>query len=87
MTGSVVPGAISSTARSPDSKAEARVTQSPCQLPMNPRVRGDSAFVGRPRASDGPQDATTTERKYVRLFNRQRTGDQVGEAMQSAMGL
>jgi integrase len=35
----------------------------------------------------GHRDATTTERKYVHLFNRQRTDDQVREAMQSAMGL
>lgn len=35
----------------------------------------------------GHRDATTTERKYVHLFNRQRTDDQVREAMQSAMAL
>ena len=35
----------------------------------------------------GHRDATTTERKYVHLFNRQRTDDQVREAMQSAMRL
>jgi integrase len=35
----------------------------------------------------GHQDATTTERKYIHLFNRQRTDDQVREAMQSAMAL
>ena len=30
------------------------------------------------------RDATTTERKYIHLFNRQRTDDQVREAVQSA---
>jgi integrase len=35
----------------------------------------------------GHRNATTTERKYVHLFNRQRTDDQVREAMQSAMAL
>jgi integrase len=35
----------------------------------------------------GHRDATTTERKYVHLFNRQRTDGQVREAMQSAMAL
>jgi hypothetical protein len=35
----------------------------------------------------GHRDATTTERKYIHLFNRQRTDDQVREAMQSAMAL
>jgi hypothetical protein len=35
----------------------------------------------------GHRDATTTERKYIHLFNRQRTDDQVREAMQWAMGL
>jgi integrase len=35
----------------------------------------------------GHRDATTTERTYVHLFNRQRTDDQVREAMQSAMAL
>ena len=35
----------------------------------------------------GHRDATTTERKYVHLFNRQRTDDQVRVAMQSAMAL
>jgi integrase len=35
----------------------------------------------------GHRDATTTERKYIHLFNRQRTDDQVRDAMQSAMGL
>jgi hypothetical protein len=33
------------------------------------------------------RDATTTERKYVHLFNRQRTDDQVRGAMQSAIWL
>jgi hypothetical protein len=33
------------------------------------------------------RDATTNERKYVHLFNRQHTDDQVREAMQSAMAL
>jgi hypothetical protein len=35
----------------------------------------------------GLRDATTTERTYIHLFNRQRTGDQVREAMRSAMAL
>jgi integrase len=35
----------------------------------------------------GHRDATTTERKYINLFNRQRTDEQVREAMQSAMTL
>ena len=35
----------------------------------------------------GHRDATTTERKYIHLFNRQRTDHQVREAMQSAMPL
>jgi integrase len=35
----------------------------------------------------GHRDATTTERMYIHLFNRQRTDDQVREAMQSAMAL
>jgi hypothetical protein len=30
--------------------------------------------------------ATTNERMYIHLFNRQRTDDRVREAMQSAMG-
>jgi integrase len=35
----------------------------------------------------GHRDATTTERKYIHLFNRQRTDEQVRDAMQSAMAL
>ena len=35
----------------------------------------------------GHRDATTTERKYVHLFNRQRSDAQVREAMRSAMAL
>jgi integrase len=35
----------------------------------------------------GHRDATTTEGRYIHLFNRQRTDDQVREAMQSAMAL
>jgi hypothetical protein len=35
----------------------------------------------------GHRDATMTERKYIRLFNRQRTDDQVRAAMRSAMRL
>jgi integrase len=35
----------------------------------------------------GHRDATTTERKYIHLFNRQRTDEQVRHAMQSAMAL
>jgi hypothetical protein len=35
----------------------------------------------------GHRDATTTERKCIHLFNRQRTDDQVRAAMQSAMAL
>jgi integrase len=35
----------------------------------------------------GHRDATTTERMYIHLFNRQRTDDLVREAMQSAMAL
>lgn len=35
----------------------------------------------------GHRDATTTERKYIYLFNRQRTDEQVRAAMQSAMAL
>jgi hypothetical protein len=33
----------------------------------------------------GRRDATTTERTYIHLFSRQRTDDQVRQAMQSAM--
>jgi hypothetical protein len=29
----------------------------------------------------GHRDATTTQRKYIHLFNRQRTDDQVRDAM------
>jgi hypothetical protein len=35
----------------------------------------------------GHRDATTTERKYIHLFNRHRTDEQVREAMRSAMAL
>ena len=48
-------------------------------------ARSGIVSSGRPSVMSH-RDATTTERKYI-LFNRQRTDEQVREAMRSAMAL